>query len=188
MKSGPDSIEYVLGLFRERGSAAYFGEPVSQCEHALQAAWAAEKEGAPAELIAAALLHDLGHLLHPLPENCAEQGMDDRHEELGARWLERHFGPAVSEPVRLHVSAKRYLCAADPSYLGQLSAASRLSLRLQGGPFSPDQLREFTDNPHAAAAVRLRRWDEEAKVAGLRTPGFDHFRRYLELAESHADD
>ena len=103
-----DRVRFVLDLFHDRGSAAYFGENVSQTEHALQAAWAAEKAGAEPALIVAALLHDIGHLLHPLPEDCAQRGQDDRHEELGAQWVEQTFGPAVSEPIRLHVSAKGF--------------------------------------------------------------------------------
>src|SRR5262249_42166074 len=139
MTTGPTAavVPFVLGLFAERGSAEYGGEAVSQTEHALQSAWAAEKAGADSAPITAALLHDVGHLLHRLPENCAEMGVDDRHEELGARWLQRHFGPEVSEPVRLHVPAKRYLCAIEPGYLERLSPASNLSLRLQGGVFTP---------------------------------------------------
>jgi [1-hydroxy-2-(trimethylamino)ethyl]phosphonate dioxygenase len=177
-----DPVTHVLRLFEERGHAAYLGEPVSQLEHALQAAWAAEKAGAGSPLIAAALLHDVGHLLHHLPEDCAESGVDDRHEELGARWVRRHFGPAVSEPVRLHVPAKRYLCAAEPGYLDRLSPASVLSLKLQGGPLSSEEAEAFRRGPHFEAAVALRRWDEEAKVPGLATPPLEHFRPHLEAA------
>src|SRR6516225_6317978 len=116
------------------------GEPVSQTEHALQTAWAAEQAGAASALIAAALLHDIGHLLHDLPEDCAHHGIDDAHEVRGARWLVQHFGPDVTEPVRLHVPAKRYLCSTDPAYRSQLSEASELSLKLQGGPFTPAEV------------------------------------------------
>jgi [1-hydroxy-2-(trimethylamino)ethyl]phosphonate dioxygenase len=172
----------IVRLFAERGDAAYIGEPVSQTEHALQTAWAAERAGADSALVATALLHDIGHLLHNLSEDCAEQGIDDRHETLGARWLARHFGPAVSEPVRLHVAAKRFLCATEPGYFERLSEASVLSLRLQGGQFSAEEVEAFRRNPFAQAAVALRRWDEEAKVEGLETPGLAHFRPHLEAA------
>ena len=175
-------IERIFRLFKEHGDASYIGEPVSQTEHALQAAWAAEKAGADSTLIAAALLHDIGHLLHHLPEDCAEHGIDDRHEDLGARWLARSFPAAVTEPIRLHVPAKRYLCATKPGYLEKLSEASVLSLKLQGGPFSPDEVREFLKNPHARAAVTLRHWDEEAKIKDLETPGLQHFQPHLEAA------
>jgi phosphonate degradation associated HDIG domain protein len=180
--TGQDRVETIIQLFKERGDAAYHGEPVSQTEHALQAAWAAEKAGASSALITAALLHDLGHLLHDLGENCAQEGVDDAHEVRAARALRDWFGPEVTEPIRLHVAAKRFLCASEPGYFERLSEASVLSLKLQGGPFSPEQLRDFQRNPHAEAAVALRRWDEEAKIEGLRTPDLEHFRPYMEAA------
>jgi [1-hydroxy-2-(trimethylamino)ethyl]phosphonate dioxygenase len=170
----------IFHLFRDRGRAAYLGEAVSQTEHALQTAWAAEQAGASPALIAAALLHDIGHLLHDPAEDDAAAGIDGRHEELGARWLEQFFGPDVTQPIRLHVPAKRYLCAVDPAYLGQLSEASRLSLKAQGGPFTPEEAEAFRANPHAQAALALRRWDEAAKVKGLPTPDVRHFLPYLE--------
>jgi phosphonate degradation associated HDIG domain protein len=182
--AGEDPIAFVMRLFKERGGAAYLGEPVSQTEHALQTAWAAEQAGAGGALVAASLLHDVGHLLHDLPEDCALTGIDDAHEERGARWLLRHFGPAVAEPVRLHVAAKRFLCATDPAYAGRLSEASRLSLRLQGGPFTPDEAARFRALPDAEAAVLLRRLDDQAKAPGRHTPGLEHFRPYLEAARA----
>jgi phosphonate degradation associated HDIG domain protein len=179
-----DPIDFLIGLFKTRGDAAYLGEPVSQTEHALQTAWAAEQAGAGATLITAALLHDVGHLLHDLPEDCALAGIDDAHEVRGARWLARHFGPDVAEPVRLHVPAKRCLCATDPTYLGLLSKASLRSLQFQGGPFTPEETAQFRRDPHAEAAIALRRFDEQAKVPGLPTPALEHFRRYLEAARA----
>jgi [1-hydroxy-2-(trimethylamino)ethyl]phosphonate dioxygenase len=175
-------VAFVMRLFKERGDAAYIGEPVSQTEHALQAAWAAEQGGADAALISAALLHDVGHLLHDLPEDCANHGIDDAHEVRGARWLEEHFGPDVTEPVRLHVPAKRFLCATDPAYFGRLSEASVLSLKLQGGPFSPVEVAEFRAHAYAGSALALRRYDEQAKIRGLATPDLEHFRPFLEAA------
>jgi phosphonate degradation associated HDIG domain protein len=177
-----DAVDVVLRIFHERGDTAYLGEPVSQTEHALQAAWAAEQAGAEPALIAAALLHDIGHLLHVLPEDCAAAGLDDTHEARGAQYLAPCFGPEVAEPIRLHVPAKRYLCTAEPDYLGRLSEASQRSLRLQGGPFTHAQTEAFLRNPHAQSAVALRRWDEAAKIAGLPTPPLEHFRPYLEAA------
>jgi phosphonate degradation associated HDIG domain protein len=177
-----DPVDHVLRLFQEQGDAAYLGEPVSQKEHALQAAWAAEQAGAGSSLIAAALLHDVGHLLHDLPEDCALDGVDDVHEVRGAGWLGQHFSSDVVEPVRLHVSAKRFLCATDATYLGLLSEASLLSLQFQGGPFTPEEVSQFRLNPHAEAAVALRRFDDQAKIPGLPTPALEHFRPYLEAA------
>jgi phosphonate degradation associated HDIG domain protein len=177
-----DVLTRIVKLFRERGGDRYGGEAVSQTEHALQAAWAAEKAGAPGTLVTAALLHDVGHLLHSLPDDCAERGIDDRHEVLGARWLAMHFRPEVVEPVRLHVPAKRYLCATEKQYFASLSPASVLSLKLQGGPMSPGEVEAFRAGPHAEAAVSLRRWDEAAKVPGLATPPLEHFLSHVRSA------
>ena len=177
-----DVVATVVRLFAAGGEAAYFGEAVSQTAHALQSANLAERAGAADALIVAALLHDVGHLLHGLPEDIAERGIDGRHEQGGADWLARHFGPAVSEPVRLHVAAKRYLCAVEPAYLAGLSPASRRSLELQGGPFDAAGVRAFEAEPYFRDAVRLRRWDDEAKVPGLAVPGLDHYRGRLAAA------
>lgn len=172
----------IEAAFARRGAESY-GEGVTQLEHALQAAWLAERAGAPPALISAALLHDIGHMLHALPEDIAEQGIDAQHESIGSAWLSRHFGPEVSEPVRLHVEAKRYLSAAEPGYFDLLSEASKLSLRLQGGPHRPEAARRFLAQPFAEAAVRVRRWDDEAKVVGLRTPDLAHFAPSIEASK-----
>jgi phosphonate degradation associated HDIG domain protein len=180
--TGGNPIDLLLRLFQERGQAAYLGEAVSQTEHALQTAWAAEQAGAGSALVAAALLHDVGHLLHDLPDDCALAGVDDAHEERAARWLARLFGEDVTEPVRLHVAAKRFLCATDAAYCSLLSEASWRSLQLQGGPLTPAEVAQFRCHPHAEAAIALRRFDEQAKVPGLQTPSLEHFRPYLEAA------
>ncbi len=160
----------LIRLFETEGDAAYFGEAVSQKEHALQAAWLAEQEGASDALVVAALLHDVGHLRHGQGEDVADRGEDARHETAGADWLKGHIGPEVVEPVRLHVSAKRYLCSVDPAYRNGLSPASLQSLELQGGAYSVAESQEFERNPFARDAVRLRRWDDAAKVPGLDVP------------------
>ncbi|MDR3632978.1 MAG: HD domain-containing protein [Isosphaeraceae bacterium] len=175
-------VPEIFRLFAERGDSAYGGEAVSQAEHALQAAHFACQAGAPPALITAALLHDVGHLLHNLPDDAPDRGVDDRHEELGRRWLARWFGADVVEPVRLHVDAKRYLCATEPSYLGQLSEPSLISLRLQGGPMSPAEVEQFRASPHALGAVALRRWDDTAKVPGLVVPGIEEYAPSIEVA------
>jgi phosphonate degradation associated HDIG domain protein len=176
----------VFQLLELRGHTAYFGEQVSQLEHALQAARLAEEAGSRPALIAAALLHDVGHVLPDLPEDIAEQGVDARHEILGHAWLLARFGPEVAEPVRLHVSAKRYLCRVDPNYLAQLSPSSALSLKLQGGPFTDEGVREFESNPHFREAVLLRRWDDAAKIPGLPVPALEHYRGVLAAAAEQA--
>ncbi len=178
--------ETVAGLFDRRGREEYHGEAVSQTEHALQAAALAEAGGAPGALVVAALLHDVGHLFDE-PEDLAERGIDGCHEDSGAAWLVRKFGPAVSEPVRLHVAAKRYLCATDPAYLDALSPASALSLKVQGGPFDAAEVIGFESHPFAVDAVRLRRWDDAAKVTGLAVPDLPHYRDRIEAAALSAN-
>jgi len=173
-------VDEIIELFARRGGDAYFGEPVSQLEHALQTAFQAEQEGASDTLIASALLHDVGHLLHKAPEDIADRGIDCRHERVGALWLARHFPAAVTEPIRLHVAAKRYLCAIDSEYQRGLSTASIRSLALQGGPMSDDEVREFEASPYAREGVRLRRWDDLAKVVGSKAPGLAQYQFLLE--------
>jgi [1-hydroxy-2-(trimethylamino)ethyl]phosphonate dioxygenase len=175
--------EEVLALFSRLGTAAYFGERVSMTQHGLQAAYFAQVENAPDTLVAAALLHDVGHLLEAVPEAIEDWVSDARHEEIGARWLARRFAPSVSEPVRLHVPAKRYLCATDPHYTSQLSAASVHTLKLQGGAMSAAEVARFEAEPYCREAVRVRRWDDQGKVAGLKTPSM---REFVELIDSLA--
>lgn len=174
-----DPVDRICAILNERGGADYGDEHVTQLAHALQCAQLAEAGRASPALITAALLHDIGHLVHDLGPGAAQRGIDDRHEARGRDWLGQYFGEDVTGPVRLHVEAKRYLTAIDPEYLALLSAGSVRSLALQGGPFPPDLAAEFIALPHAAAAVTLRRWDEGAKVPGKTTPGLDHFRRYM---------
>ena len=173
-------LDHLFNLFTEKGQGAYFGEAITETEHALQCAHLAEQSGADDALIAAALLHDVGHLLHDLPEDIAGRGIDGRHEHGGADWLERHFGPAVVVPVRWHVAAKRYLCAVAPDYAAELSPASRLSLRLQGGPMTEEEVRAFEQEPWSLSAVAVRRWDDAAKVPGLAVPGLEYYREHLQ--------
>ncbi|HEY7183877.1 MAG TPA: phosphonate degradation HD-domain oxygenase [Blastocatellia bacterium] len=180
-------VDEIIELFERRGADAYFGEPVSQLEHALQTALQAEQESAPDTLVAAALLHDIGHLLHKLPEDVADRGVDGRHERIGATLLARYFPPAVTEPIRLHVAAKRYFCSIDAGYQRRLSAASIQSLALQGGPMSVDEVREFETSAYASMGVRLRRWDDQAKVAGWKTPGLAKYRSLLEKLARHRE-
>lgn len=172
----------VMDLLDGPGRRAYLGEPVSQAEHALQAARLAEQDGAPDSLVVSALLHDVGHLVLGASGDLADRGLDAHHEDAGAAWLAEHFGPEVAGPARLHVAAKRYLCATDPEYLAGLSDASRLSLALQGGPMSPPEAARFERDPDHAPAVRLRRWDDQAKVPGLVVPGPEHYRARIEAA------
>ena len=173
-------IDAIFDVFLQRGHDVYLGEQVSLTEHMLQTAQAAELDGAPTELVAAAVLHDFGHMVHDMDESCAENGIDSVHEQVGANFLEQHFPPEVTEPIRLHVASKRYLCAVDPTYMAQLSPASRQSLELQGGPYTPAQAVEFEDGDYYITAVKLRRYDDIAKVPGAHTPDLEHYRNALE--------
>ncbi|HUJ52053.1 MAG TPA: HD domain-containing protein, partial [Steroidobacteraceae bacterium] len=137
----------ILAIYQARGAQAYFGERVSMTEHGLQAAHFARAERAPETLVLAALLHDIGHLLDEVPDDLEDWTLDAHHEVIGARWLARHFDASVCEPVRLHVPAKRYLCATDAGYFTQLSPASVHTLKLQGGPMTPREVAQFEAQP-----------------------------------------
>ena len=179
MKQEGAAVAAIAEAFARRGGDHY-GEGVSQLEHALQAAWLAEQRGAAPALIVAALLHDVGHLLHDLPDDVADQDIDTEHESLGSAWLSQHFGPEVSEPVRMHVAAKRWLSAKESGYFDLLSEASKLSLRLQGGPMTAEEAEAFAAAPFFDAAVKLRRWDDEGKIVGLATPDLAAFEPMIE--------
>jgi phosphonate degradation associated HDIG domain protein len=172
------ALDEIRAAFARRGVETY-GEGVSQLEHALQCAMCAERDGAAPALIAATLLHDIGHLIHDLPVDIADQGIDAQHESLGSAFLSQHFGPDVTEPVRLHVAAKRYLATVEPGYFDLLSPASVQSLHLQGGLLSPDERARFAAERFADDAVKLRRWDDEGKIRGARTPDLAHFERFV---------
>jgi phosphonate degradation associated HDIG domain protein len=177
--------EEILAIFERHGSSAYFGESVSMTEHALQAAYFARTAAAPPALIVAALLHDIGHLVDDVPSDIADWTVDAHHEQVGSRWLAKRFRPEVSEPVRLHVPAKRYLLATDAGYFAKLSPASVVTLKLQGGPMAADEVAKFRTEPFYKEAVRVRQWDDQGKVAGLRTPQLNDYRALIEeLAES----
>lgn len=164
-----DMIADIMTLFAARGNDHY-GEAVTQREHAEQCAFHARADGADEANIAAALLHDIGHLLQKVGEDAAERGIDAQHERIGAGYLARIFGPEVSEPVALHVAAKRYLATVDPTYVGRLSPASALSLRLQGGLMDAEELEAFEAHPYHQPAIRLRYYDELGKVIGADMP------------------
>jgi phosphonate degradation associated HDIG domain protein len=172
---GEDIVADIARRLDVNGRHRYGLSDLNQIQHGLQAAWLAERAGDPPSLIAAALLHDIGHMLHELGENPAEAGIDDRHEEVGDAYLRDRFGPDVCEPVRLHVAAKRYLCGKEPDYFAKLSKDSVLSLSLQGGPMDEGEIAAFERLPFWQEAVRLRRYDEGAKVKGLETPPLAHF-------------
>ena len=170
------TVDQVFEVLATGGGTAYFGEPVTVLEHSLQAAWIIQRNGGGDTLVAAALLHDLGHLLHLEGEDAAQRGLDTRHEELGVAALEGHLPASVLDPIRMHVAAKRYLCFAEPKYMNALSPSSVESLALQGGPMTEAEAGEYMAAPHARDAVRLRRADDAAKIAGLAVPALESYR------------
>ncbi len=172
-------LDDLFFLLERKGGERYGQEAVSQIDHALQAASLAEAERAPSALVIAALFHDIGHLMHE-NEEAALGGVDMRHEACGAAFLGDWFGPDIARPVRLHVEAKRYLCATEAGYFESLSPASKRSLQLQGGPLGAPEARIFAAEPHGEAATRLRRWDDGAKIVGAQTPKLGHFRHLAE--------
>ena len=174
------AIDQLVDLFAGPGAADYLGEPVTQAQHMLQAGQLAERAGASDDLIAAALLHDVGHFQGAVTGADLMKGTDNRHSVTGADWLAQWFSPAVCEPIRLHVDAKRYLCAVEPDYAAGLSAASVFTLGVQGGPMTHDQARRFEADPYHLDAIALRRWDDQAKDPGHHAPGLVHYRARLE--------
>lgn len=174
-----NTMRAIRAAFDKRGGDSY-GEGVSQLEHALQCGLCAERDGVTPAMVVATLLHDIGHMLHDLPDDIADQGIDTQHESLGSAWLSQHFGPEVSEPVRLHVSAKRYLATREPGYFELLSEASVLSLKLQGGLMTDTEVAAFEREAFHREGVQLRRWDDEGKIPGMAVPDLGHFEFYIE--------
>ena len=175
----PRTLDDVLALYRERGGQ-FYGESVTELQHALQCATFAERAGEDPVVVAACLLHDFGHLCHELGENIADQGIDARHENIGAQRLQRLFTPEIVQAARLHVAAKRYLCWKEPGYLEQLSDASLKSLHLQGGPMNAGEAAEFEADPFHGTAVKVRRYDEMGKVPDMSTAQLESYRPLLE--------
>ena len=178
MKNGTaeQKVDALFNYMEAQGQS-FYDEVVTQLEHALQCAALAQQNNADPTLITGALLHDLGHFI--LDEHNADKAFlatDLNHEEIGARYLEPFFPDAVTTPIRLHVPAKRYLCATDASYHDGLSEASKRSLKVQGGVMSDEEREAFEQIPHFRDALTLRRWDDLAKVKGLETAALETYR------------
>ena len=173
-------IDFIGDIFRRLGADSYLGEAVTMTEHMLQTARNAEQAGESDETITAALLHDIGHYTGEFPENYIDLGVNNKHETMGSAILEKFFPPEVTEPVRWHVEAKRYLCATEDDYFAGLSDASVKTLHLQGGPYDETQCTEFEENPYLETILNVRRYDDGGKVPGVETPDLDH---YLEIAQ-----
>jgi len=181
------TIVAILGdMFERRGAESYLGENVSMAEHMLQGATLAERDGASNELIAAALLHDIGHFSGEFGTYSPDDTHDRHHDATGGDILKPFFPAQVSECVRLHVAAKRYLCAKDERYFGKLSSASVHTLSLQGGPMSDQEVLAFELLAYHKDAVQVRKWDDEGKVASMKTKSFSNYADLLQgLVNSH---
>ena len=182
METKNDIISDILQLFNEKGHSEYGGEAVTQLEHALQTATLARENNASDQLITAALLHDIGHLLHDLPNDAPLKGIDDVHENKAAVFLRKYFPETVTEPVRLHVMAKRYLSSTEETYYSLLSEPSKHSLVLQGGLMSSTEVNSFEQNPYFSDAVKLRKWDDQAKVQELTTAPVEDFEKNIAVS------
>lgn len=172
-------IDIIFSIFNAFGEQRY-GEEVTQMQHVLQSAHLARLDHADDSLIAAALLHDIGQFIDHAGDAAEQKGVDARHEVTGAAFLSQHFPPAVTEPVRLHVDAKRYLCAVEAGYIDALSRASILSLRLQGGPMNASEVAVFRQESYFEDAIRLRRYDDQGKRRDWDVPELNSYRPLLE--------
>ena len=170
-----DIVDFLRRLFATRGAESYLGEEVTMAEHMLQAAHFAAQAGAGDELIVAALLHDVGHFTGAFGDDYIERQTDNLHEDAGAAALAAYFPDAVINPIKMHVAAKRYLCATDPAYFARLSEASVRTLELQGGAMNDEECRAFERRPGWRDALQVRRWDDDGKVAGMEVAGFEHY-------------
>lgn len=181
-------VPFIGDIFARRGAESYLGERVTMSQHMLQAACLAEQEGSDDALVAAALLHDIGHYTNEFPDDALAQGIDNHHDSAGAAVLAPFFPSLVVDAVREHVAAKRYLCATDPEYHARLSPASVHTLELQGGPMSQEEVAAFRGHPNLDAIIRVRLWDEAAKDPDAATPPFNHYAPLLQrVVDRHAE-
>ena len=173
-------VAFLAEVFEQQGSREYMGEPVTIAQHMLQAATIAEQNEQEEAIIVAALLHDIGHFTSELGIFTMEDSEDRHHDEAGARTLAPFFPPLVTDCVRNHVAAKRYLCATRPDYRARLSVASQHSLQLQGGAMTEAEVAAFEKQPHLKEILQVRYLDEAAKRPDLATPDFAHFAPMLQ--------
>ncbi|MGI9521001.1 MAG: (R)-1-hydroxy-2-trimethylaminoethylphosphonate oxygenase [Hyphomicrobiaceae bacterium] len=182
-------VEFLADIFERRGGDEYLGEPVTMAEHMLQSATLAEQASQGDVIIVAALLHDIGHFTSEFGTFSMHDTEDRYHEEVGAELLKRLFPTIVTDCVRYHVAAKRYLCATRPEYFERLSEASVHSLNLQGGPMSREELSDFEKNPHLEQIIQVRHLDDASKRANMTTPPFSHFAPLIQrVVEQHCKE
>ena len=173
--NGDTIVDFIGSIFDRRGGEEYLGEPVNMGQHMLQGATIAEQQGQPEEIIIGALLHDIGHFTSEFGTFTIEDTEDRHHEDAGAKVLERFFPKVITDCVRYHVAAKRYLCATKPEYFESLSEASIHSLHLQGGPLNHMEVVEFEKNPNLDQIIAVRYLDDAGKHAGMETPDYWYF-------------
>ena len=173
-------VDFIADIFERCGDQEYLGEPVTMAEHMLQGATFAQRDGQPDDIVVATLLHDIGHFTSEFGTFSMQDTQDRYHEHAGEQVLRDFFPPVITDCVKYHVAAKRYLCATDPDYFAKLSPASVHSLNLQGGPMTADEVAEFEQNPNLQAIVQVRLYDDQGKIAGMETPGFAHFAPMVE--------
>ncbi len=168
-------VAFLGDIFTRRGGEEYLGEPVTMAEHMLQGATIAEQNGMPEEIIVGALLHDVGHFTSEFGTYHPDDTEDRHHEDAGELVLAPFFPTVITDCVKYHVAAKRYLCATKTEYFNRLSPASVHTLELQGGPMSPDEVAEFEQNPNLKEIIQVRYLDEAGKRDDMYTPDFEHF-------------
>lgn len=173
-------VDFIADIFIRRGGEEYLGEPVTMAEHMLQGATIAEANNKSDEVIAGVLLHDIGHFIGEFGTFTMDDTQDRHHEASGAEILAPFFPAVITECVRHHVAAKRYLCATRPTYFGKLSPASVHSLNLQGGPMNDEEVAEFANNPYLDEIIQVRYLDEAGKEADMQTRDYDHFMPMLQ--------
>lgn len=173
-------VGFIADIFNRRGAESYLGEDVTMSQHMLQGAYLAEQAGAGDELIAAALLHDIGHYTNEFGADAVSLGVDNNHEDAGAAVIAPFFPAVVTDCVRAHVAAKRYLCAVDAEYFGKLSKASVDTLKLQGGPMTAEEVSAFEKGENLDAIIQVRLWDDQGKDPAMVTPPFGHYAPVLQ--------
>ncbi len=182
-------VQFLAHIFEKCGEKEYLGEPVTMAQHMLQGATLAEKKGFSESVIVAALLHDIGHFTSDVGTFSMTDQSDKYHEDAGAKILENFFPSIVTDCVKYHVAAKRYLCATSPDYLNKLSKASIHSLKLQGGPMSQEEIQEFQKNPNLDQIIKVRYLDDAGKNPSMKTPDFEYFAPMIKrLIEKHEKD
>ncbi|MFD2740394.1 HD domain-containing protein [Sulfitobacter aestuarii] len=182
-------VAFLEDIFERRGGEEYLGEPVTMAEHMLQGATIAEQNGQREIIVVAALLHDIGHFTSEFGTFSMDDTEDRHHEEAGAQVLEAFFPTLVTDCVRYHVAAKRYLCATKPAYFDRLSEASVHSLNLQGGVMSAAEVAEFERNPNLKDIIAVRYLDDAGKDADMETPRFAHFAPMVQrVVDQHCAD